>query len=103
MQDTERSECTTQETRGILQDESRVRQLTLVTGGALFGIKSIGCHLEHVVALNADTVKNGAGDGLEFGRTLGSGRTAIGANGLCGHGPIVARRKRPAKSSASRQ
>jgi len=52
---------------GILQDGRCSRHsLALVTGGALLGIKPIGGHLKHVVALNADAVKNGAGEGLEF-------------------------------------
>ena len=54
MQDTERSECTTQETVGILQRQP----LTLVTGGALLGIKSVGSYRKHVVALDADAVEN---------------------------------------------
>ena len=59
MQGTERSECTTQETWEYNKTGAEKRQqLALVTGGALFGIKFIGGHLEHVVALNADAVKN---------------------------------------------
>ena len=42
-------------------------RLALVTGGALFGIKSIGAHLKHVIALNADAMKNRTGDGLQLG------------------------------------
>jgi len=52
---------------GILQDGRRSRHsLALVTGGALLGIKSIGGHLEHIIALNANAVKNRAGDGLKL-------------------------------------
>src|SRR5215471_2240308 len=102
MQDTERSERTTQETRRILQDRRRARQsLTFVTDGALLGIKSIGSHLKHVVALDADPVKNRTGDGLKLGRALGSGRTGFGASGLGIHGLIVACPKQPSKSPAS--
>jgi len=44
---------------GILQDGSCARQsLTFVTGGALLGIKLIGAHPKHVVALNANAVEN---------------------------------------------
>lgn len=51
----------------MLQDGRHARQgLTFVTGGALFGIKSIGGHLKHVVALDADAVKKRTGDGLEL-------------------------------------
>jgi len=67
MQDTERSECTTQETWEYYRTAAGKRQrLALVTGGALLGIKSIGGHLKHVVALDADAVKNRAGDGLKL-------------------------------------
>lgn len=68
MQDTERSECTTQGTLGILQDAKQNGWLflTFVTGRALLGIKSIGSHLKHVVALNADAVKNRAVDRLQL-------------------------------------
>jgi hypothetical protein len=67
MQDTESSVCTTQENWEYYRTAAMKRQrLALVTGGALLGIKSIGAHPEHVVALDADAVKNGAGDGLEL-------------------------------------
>jgi hypothetical protein len=76
---------------GILQDGSRSRQsLTFVTRGALLGIKLVGTHRKHVVALNADAVKNRAGDGLELRGTFWSGGTGFGAKGLGTHGPIVA-------------
>jgi len=60
-----------------------------VTGGALLGIKLIGAHPKHVVALNANAVENWTGDALERRRTLWSGRTVFGANGLGCHGPIL--------------
>ena len=66
MQDTERSECTTQETQEYYRKDPATN-LTLVTGRALFGIKSIGGHLKHVVALDADAMKNRTGDGLQLG------------------------------------
>jgi hypothetical protein len=88
---------------GILQDALALQNLTLVTGGALLGIKSIGGHLKHVIALNADAVQYGAREGLELRGTLGSGRTGFGAGLLGTHDPIVACRKRPSKSSASRR
>ena len=34
-----------------------------VTSGALLGIKSIGSHAEHVIALDADAMDDGADDG----------------------------------------
>jgi hypothetical protein len=39
------------------------RLSAFVTDGALFGIKSIRSDAEHVVALDADTMDDGADDG----------------------------------------
>jgi len=67
MQDTERSECTTQEDPGILQDEPVAHQnLPLVTSGALLGIKLVSGHLKHVIALDANAVQDRTGDRLEL-------------------------------------
>jgi len=67
MQDTEHSECTTQEALKDYRTATRkLERLALVTGGALLGIKFVGGHLEHVVALDTDAVKNRAGDGLKL-------------------------------------
>jgi hypothetical protein len=45
-------------------EEEPTLPLALVTGGALFGIKSIGSYAEHVVALDANAVQDGADDGV---------------------------------------
>jgi hypothetical protein len=42
-----------------------------VAVGALFGIKSIRGHREHVVALDADAVEDGANDGAGLKRLDG--------------------------------
>jgi hypothetical protein len=62
-----------------------------VTGGALFGIKLIRSNAKHVVALDADAMKNGARDRRKLGRALGSGRSGMGASGFSSHGTMVAR------------
>jgi len=69
------------------------RLSTLVTGGALLGIKSIGSNAEHVVALDADAVDDGAdnGTGLQrFGRTTRSWSSGFFRGAFSGHGRILA-------------
>ena len=64
-----------------------------MTDGALFGIKSVRRYGEHVIALDADAVDDGADDGTGLGgfsrtgggRSGGFLRTAFG-----GHGRILA-------------
>ena len=55
-QSTERSQCTTQPARKCYGS-------AFVTGGALLGIKPVGSHAEHVIALDADAVEDRTNDG----------------------------------------
>jgi hypothetical protein len=68
---------------------------TFVTRGALLGIKSIGSNAEHVVALDADAVDDGAdnGTGLQrFGRATCSWSSGFLGGAFSGHERILARR-----------
>ncbi len=70
------------------------RLLTLVTDGALLGIKPVGSDAEHVIALDADAVDDrtydGAGlDGFAQATRSRSGGFLGGA--LSGHRRILAR------------
>jgi len=68
------------------------RLSTLVTGGALLGIKSIGSNAEHVVALDADAVDDGTdnGTGLQrFGRATRSWSSGFFGGAFSGHGRIL--------------
>jgi len=76
------------------------RGSAFVTDRALFGIKLIGGNAKHVVALDAHTMKNGAGNRRHFWQALGRWRAGSGGSRLS-HGRIVARRNRPAKCPAS--
>jgi hypothetical protein len=65
-----------------------------VTVGALLGIKLIGRHAEHVVALDADAMNDRADDCAGLGRFVGGGgRRSDGllGSGFRGHGRILAR------------
>jgi len=57
-----------------------------VTGGALFCIKFIGRNAEHVVALDAYAMQDRAGNGGQFGRTLGLRRAGSGGSRVGRHG-----------------
>jgi len=68
------------------------RLSTLVTGGALLGIKSIGSNAEHVVALDAHAVDDGTdnGTGLQrFGRATRSWSSGFFGGAFSGHGRIL--------------
>ncbi len=68
------------------------RLSTLVTGGALLGIKSIGSNAEHVVALDAHAVDDGTdnGTGLQrFGRATRSWSSGFLGGAFSGHGRIL--------------
>jgi hypothetical protein len=65
------------------------RASSLVTVGALFGIKSIGSDAEHVVALDADAVDDRADDGAGLERLARPGRRGGGSffgRGFSRHG-----------------
>jgi hypothetical protein len=68
--------------------------LAFVTDGALFSIKPIGRHGEHVVALDADAVDNRTYDGAGLGRfsqaTGRRRRCRFLGGALVGHGRILA-------------
>jgi len=66
-----------------------------VTDGALLGIKSIGSNAEHVVALDADAMDDGADNstGLQrFARATRSWSSGFLGGVFNGHGRILARR-----------
>src|SRR5215472_1240469 len=89
MQDTERSKCTT---RGAQKYyirrcvEEGPEKSAFVTGGALFCIKFIGRNAKHVVALDTNTMQDRAGNGGQFGRTLGLRRAGSGGSRVGRHG-----------------
>jgi len=64
--------------RGNRQGEGCEEDSAFVTDGALFSIKPIGRNGEHVVALDADAVKDGTDDGAWLG---GLGRGGRGWSG----------------------
>src|SRR5215472_5413626 len=88
MQDTERSKCTT---RGAQKYyirrcvEEGPEKSAFVTGGALFCIKFIGRNAKHVVALDTNTMQDCAGNGGQFGRTLGLRRAGSGGSRVGSH------------------
>jgi hypothetical protein len=71
-----------------------LEESAFVTGGALFGIKSIGSDAEHVVALDADAVQDGTDYGAGLTQGFHAGRMLVdGATRrkFRGHGEILAR------------
>jgi hypothetical protein len=51
----------------MLQREDGRFDSAFVTDGALLGIKPIGSHAEHIIALDADTVDDRTDDGAGLG------------------------------------
>ena len=74
------------------------RFLAFVTGGALFGIKSVGGDAEHIVALDADTVDDRAYDGAGLDGLVQSSRG--GSGGLLRD--ILGRHKADSNTTRSR-
>src|SRR5437879_11585146 len=77
---------------------------SLVTRGALLGIKPVRSDAEHVVALDAHAVDDGTDDGTRLGRSGQAGRRGSGRllrDALGGHEPILTRRGMASKGAGA--
>src|SRR5713101_416341 len=91
-QGTESSQCTT-------QPEGKCYGSAFVAVGALLGIKPVGSHAEHVIALDADAVNDRTNDGTSLDGFVQATRGGSGGflgGALNGHERILARRGPPA-------
>jgi len=62
----------------MLQREDGRFDSAFVTDGALLGIKPIGSHAEHIIALDANTVDDRTDDGAGLGRFVQTTRRRSG-------------------------